>query len=302
MGRTRIVRGLILVLSVVSPGCAASAYAEVGAPEAEVVLEAGEIDSRTVAAGARVVVVHGRGERHPVSGKWARVDTLAGYVQAVDGSKLVLAREGDLRQERISLDRIQRVVMKGAPSGHSAINNPWAGKGRPPPGHLRFEVARREDEGARIFRKLGVGVLGGVFGAYAGFSMGGILGAGQCSGSEEPLCVPESAVLFGLAGLALGTAAGVSTSDPRARYVPALGGSVAGLVGICGALVGYFTLSDGDPGDYWELYSAALFGTPAVFATLASERFRNSPEDRRLTFGLSPTPGRGFSAASALRF
>ena len=53
VGRTRIVRGLILVLSVVSPGCAASVYAEVGAPEAEVVLEAGQIDSRTVAAGAR---------------------------------------------------------------------------------------------------------------------------------------------------------------------------------------------------------------------------------------------------------
>ena len=109
MGRTRIGRGLLPVLWVVSPVCAELASAEVG----EVVLEAGEISSRTVAAGARVMVVHGRGERHPASGEWTRLDTLAGYVQAVDAGTLVLAREGDLRQQRISLDRIQRLVMGG---------------------------------------------------------------------------------------------------------------------------------------------------------------------------------------------
>ena len=302
MGETWMRYGLIPLLTMLGPGSAGSATAaQAGTPEEEVVLEAGQIDARTVPAGARVVVVHGRGERHPVSGEWARLDTSAGWVQAVDVSALVLARAGDLRQQRIPLDRIQRLVMPGPPSVEAATDRPGvAREGRAQAGTPPIEVAGRQE--ARIFRKLGVGVLGGVFGAYAGYSMGGILGAGQCSGSEEPFCVPESAVLVGLAGLALGTAAGVSVSDPRARYVPALGGSVAGLVGICGAMVGYFTLSDGDPGDYWELYTAALFGTPAVFATLASERFRNSPKDRRLTFGLSPTPGRGFSAAAALRF
>ena len=208
MGRTRIVGELLPVLWVVGLGCAELASAEPAASEGGVVLEAGEISSLTVAAGARVVVVHGRGERHPVSGEWARLDTLAGYVQAVDGETLVLAREGDLRQQRISLDRIERVVMEGTPSGDAAINKPWAGKSRSPPGHLRFEVARREDEGARIYRKLGVGVVGGVFGAYAGLTVGGILGAGQCTGEEEPFCLPESTVLVGVAGLALGTAAG----------------------------------------------------------------------------------------------
>ena len=196
------------------------------------------------------------------------------------------------------------VVMEGPPSGEAAIDRPRAAsKGRPRREHLPVEMAGREDEGVRIFRKLGIGLLGGVFGAYAGLGVGGILGAGQCSGSEEPFCVPGSAFLVGTAGLALGTAAGVSLSDPRARYVPALGGSVAGLVGICGALVGYDTLSgDIDPLDSWELYAAAVFGTPVVVATLASEWFRDPPEDGSLSIRLSPTRGRGFSATAKLRF
>ena len=304
MRKIRLLPTVIPVLWMVGLRCAAFGAAEAGAPEAEVVLEAGEIDARTVQGGARVMVIYGRGERHPVSGEWAWLDTTAGWVQAVDVSALVLARERDLRQQRISLDRIQRLVMEGPPSGESAINRPGAAsKGRPRREHLPVRMAGREDEGARIFRKLGMGVLGGVFGAYAGLSVGGILGAGQCSGEEEPFCLPESAVLGGVAGLAFGTAAGVSLSDPRSRYVPALGGSVAALVGICGAMAGYHTRSgDLGPWESWEPYAVAVFGTPVAFATLASEWFRDPPEDRLLSFGLSPTPGRGFSAAAALRF
>ena len=304
MNSVRIPHGVIPLLAGACLACAASAFAEVGLRPAKVVLEAGEIDARTVPAGARVAVVHGRGERHPVSGEWARLDTTAGWVQAVEVSALVLARQRDLRHVRISLDRIRRLVTEGPPSGEAAVDRPRAAsKGRPRREHLRVEMAEREDEGVRILRKLGIGLLGGVFGAYAGLGVGGILGARQCSGSEEPFCVPGSAFLVGTAGLALGTAAGVSLSDPRARYVPALGGSVAGLVGICGALVGYDTLSgDIDPLDSWELYAAAVFGTPVVVATLASEWFRDPPEDGSLSLRLSPTRGRGFSATADLRF
>ena len=97
-------------------------------PKEAVVLESSQIDARTVPAGARVVVVHGRGERHPVSGEWARLDTSAGWVQAVDVSALVLAREGDLRQQRIPLNRIQRLVMAGPPSGGTAIDSMGAAR------------------------------------------------------------------------------------------------------------------------------------------------------------------------------
>ena len=263
MRTIRLLPTVIPVLWMVGLRCAASGAAEAESPEAGVVLEGGEIDSRTVAAGAWVMVIYGRGERHPVSGEWARLDTSAGYVQAVDASALVVAREGDLRHERIPLDRIQRLVMEGPPSGEAAINRPGAARtGRPRPVHLRVSVAGREDEGARIFRKLGLGVLGGVFGAYAGLGVGGILGAGQCSGEEEPFCLPESTVLVGVAGLALGTAAGVSWSDARARYVPALGGSVVALVGICGGMAGYYTRSgDLGPWESWWPYTAVVFGT-----------------------------------------
>ena len=304
MRTIRLLPTLIPVLWMVGPRCAAFGAGEAEALEGEVILEAGEIDARRVQAGARVVVVHGRGERHPVSGEWTRLTTTAGYVQAIDPETLVLAREGDLRQVRISLDRIQRLAMDGPPSGEAAIDRGRASsKSRPRREHLPVRMTGREDEGARVFRKLGMGVLGGVFGAYAGLSVGGILGAGQCSGEEEPFCLPDSAVLGGVAGLAFGTAAGVSLSDPRSRYVPTLGGSVAALGGICGAMAGYHTRSgDLGPWESWEPYAVAMFGTPVVLATLASEWFRDPPEDRLLSFGLSPTPGRGFSATAALRF
>ena len=118
-----------------------------------------------------------------------------------------------------------------------------------------------------------------------------------------PLLAPACLVWAASASAEVGLRPAVSLSDPRARYVPALGGSVAGSVGICGALVGYDTLSgDIDPLDSWELYAAAVFGTPVVVATLVSEWFRDPPEDGSLSIRLSSTHGRGFSATAALRF
>ena len=215
-------------------------------------------------------------------------------------SALVVAREGDLRQERISLDRILRLAMGGLPPGQAEINWPRADRKVGTRPEDPVEMAGRENQGLRIFRKLGLGVLGGVFTAYAGLVVGDIPGTGQCSEEGEPFCVPGSSILVGTAGLALGTAAGVSVSDPRARYVPALVGSLAGLAGI----FGFFTIGgeDLDPLDSWRFYGAAVFGIPALFATLASESSRDPPEDARLSFGLSPTPGRGVAAAASLRF
>ena len=128
MRKIRLLPTVIPVLWMVGLRCAAFGAAEAGAPEAEVVLEAGEIDARTVQGGARVMVIYGRGERHPVSGEWAWLDTTAGWVQAVDVSALVLARERDLRQQRISLDRIQRLVM---PRGRLRGNRRSTGRGLP---------------------------------------------------------------------------------------------------------------------------------------------------------------------------
>ena len=80
-----------------------------------VILEAGEIDSSTVEVGSYVVVIHGQGERNPVSGEWERLETARGYVRAVDAEKLILVRRQENWTEPIVLDRIQTLVLVGAP-------------------------------------------------------------------------------------------------------------------------------------------------------------------------------------------
>ena len=177
MRTIRLLPTVIPVLWMVGLRCAASGAAEAESPEAGVVLEGGEMDSRTVAAGARVMVVHGRGERHPASGEWTRLDTLAGYVQAIHVETLVLAREGDLRQERISLNGIQRLVMEGPPAWEAAIDSTGAAakaevsaggraprQGAPP---WKWKGGRRGAPRA-VYLKVGSGALGGVVGGVRG--------------------------------------------------------------------------------------------------------------------------------------
>ena len=79
------------------------------------ILEAGEIDSSTVPVGSYVVVIHGQGERHPVSGEWEQFVTSRGYVHAVDAEVLTLFRKWDGEPEWIALERIQALVMMGPP-------------------------------------------------------------------------------------------------------------------------------------------------------------------------------------------
>ena len=88
-----------------------------------VVLEAGEIDSHTVEVGALVVVVYGTGERHPISGKWTKLDTARGYIQALTAKSLILTMERDGRPESIVVDCIQTLVLVGASFSDSAVRD-----------------------------------------------------------------------------------------------------------------------------------------------------------------------------------
>lgn len=304
MNSLRTPHGILLLACL---ALAASASAEGGLPPADVVLEAGEIDARTVPAGARVVVVvHGRGARHPVSGEWARLDTTAGWVQAVEVSALVLARERDLRQVRIPLDRIHRLVMAGPPEWEAPTDSTGA--------EAQAEASAREDsvlvpgsasvavEGRaeiRVLRKVRNGALLGVLGGFAGMAAGVVLGAEDCgsSGGDDPWCgwgAILGALLLGTTGNTVGAAVGVSWEDPHGRFILALAGSAAGVVAGWALVGDPFYVED--LGEFWPLFAA-----PAVFATLVSELTRNPPEDRRLALRLSPHPGGGFAAA-ALRF
>ncbi len=300
MRTIRLLPTVIPVLWMVGLRCAASGAAEAESPEAEVVPEGGEIDSRAVAAGARVMVVHGRGERHPVSREWTRLDTSAGYVQAVDGSTLVLAREGDLRQERISLDRIQRrsLVAPAKTKRRPSLLRSLArreiadSEGRVVPGSTSVEVERREERSVRIFRKLGAGAFGGVVWGLAGSILGAAVFAsdGGCEGDLCGLGIVAGIYLGGVIGYPVGAAVGVSRLDPHDRFISAMAGSAAGLIpGI------YLTRAEG-------ILWPTLFAAPIVTATMMSEWSRDPPEDAGISLRLSPTPGRGISAVAALRF
>ena len=102
----------------------------------------------------------------------------------------------------------------------------------------------------------------------------------------------EQLVLFysGLSAIPVGVAEGVSGVDPHDRATAVLAGSALGMI------PGYY-LRDAE-GFLWP----ALFAGPIVSATMISESSRDPPEDARLSFGLSPAPGRGVSAAASLRF
>ncbi len=93
------------------------AHANTGRDDAEVVLEAGEIDSSTVAVGTFVVVVYEREEPpQSLSGAWAKLDTTRGYIKAVDRQGLLLSLKG--WPQRIALDRIQTLTPKISESRH----------------------------------------------------------------------------------------------------------------------------------------------------------------------------------------
>ena len=132
----------------------------------------------------------------------------------------------------------------------------------------------------------------------AGTAVGAALGdaAEDCSAGDDRddycgLGVAFGAVFLGTAGYTVGVAAGVSRVDPHDRFITALAGSAAGLT--AGLLLGYAE----DP--LWPFVS---FAGPIIAATAISELTRAPPGMSRLSFGLSPAPGRGVAAAASLRF
>ena len=86
---------------------------------AGVVFEAGEIDSSTVKPGAYVEVIYGKGERDSVSGEWDGVKRVKGYVKAIDAEYLVIGER--FWEERIALDRIQKLIISDSVRGRSRV-------------------------------------------------------------------------------------------------------------------------------------------------------------------------------------
>ena len=295
MNSTRILNSVIPLLAMAGMACATSAFAEGRVPPAGAAMEAGEIDAGTVQAGARVMVVHGRGERHPVSGEWGRLDTSAGYAQAVDVSTLILARGRDPRQQRIPLEPIQKPVMEGLPSGEAATDSTAAAAEleRSAPEGKVVPAKDPQERGGRIARKLAAGAVGGVVGGFTGLVAVAALGSTEdCAGGDD-LCglgTAVAALFLGTAGYGVGAAFGVSRVDPHDQFIPALGGSAAGLI------AGFYMTSAA------TILWPTLFAAPIITATMMSEWSRDPPEDQRLSIRLRPHPGGGMSAAATLAF
>ena len=112
---------LIVVLTLFTALMAMDAKVDASAsdiPESvrvEQVLVAGQINSSTVDVGAFVVVIYGQGERHPVSGVWIQLDTVKGYIKAVDSRRLIVGLEPDGWSKWIALEHIQTLSLIGAP-------------------------------------------------------------------------------------------------------------------------------------------------------------------------------------------
>ena len=76
---------------------------------AGVVFETGEVDSSTVKPGAYVEVIYGKGERDPVSGEWEKLDTVKGYIKAIDSETLTIGER--FWKKEILLERIQKLMI-----------------------------------------------------------------------------------------------------------------------------------------------------------------------------------------------
>ena len=76
---------------------------------AGVVFEAGEIDSNAVQPGAFVEVIYGQGERHPDTGAWEKLETVRGYLKAMDAEHITIG--GRFWQKEIAAERVQKLTV-----------------------------------------------------------------------------------------------------------------------------------------------------------------------------------------------
>ena len=311
----------IALLSMVNHASADSAREDV-----EVVLEAGEIDSSTVEVGALAVVVFGKGERHPTSGAWAKLDTIRGYIKAVDRRRLIVGLEPDGWSKWIALNRIQALVLVSSPSPDAiasalattaieteAVASPFPSSAdqdstqvssshaegglTEPSDRLSARTVRRDDRktGERITLKLRNGVI-----ASGIFQLGGIVLIGS-----DSIAGPFPGAII---GSAVGAVVGVLRVDPpdRSRNFQKL------FMALAGSWVGTMVAGSVTSRDthYGVPDALALLVCPVVGAAIATELWRkpipaetkSRSEARRISVNLGPNSTGRLSAVATLRF
>ena len=102
-----------------------------------------------------------------------------------------------------------------------------------------------------------------------------------------------------LYGHLLGFPIGVSSVDPYDSLFGTMMGCILGGVGGVGLL--YFFATTGSEVNA-DLLAFTLLGGPAVGSLIASETWRKPPQNRRISFSLTPNLKGGLSAVATLRF
>ena len=160
--------------------------------------------------------------------------------------------------------------------------------------HRPFDI---ENRGLRLLAKVAAGTASGV--AFTAIAIGA-----QAATWENPDPSMPTSGLEGIAflvygflfGSMVGFPIGVSSVDPHDSFVATLmGGVMPGLAGysLVGAGGGSWVSAIGG--------MVALCG-PFISSLIASEKSRQPPQDRRVSFGLAPTLNGGLSAVTQLRF
>ena len=260
---------------------------------AEVVLEADEINSSTVAVGAFVLVVYGQGKQHPVLRRWEKLVTTRGYVQAIDVEALTLALERNGRPQRIALERIQRLTLVRAPSPEAEQDGVQIDASRAD-GSLEGTLDKLSvrTDGMEVGKRIAVKLI---FGSFLGGASG--LGLGNALDSDCTGCLDLGGVFGFFIGYTAGTAVGVSLVDSHDKFIVSLLGSMVGVAG------GYRLSVKAE--DFWPFVVSS-----SVMATLASELSRTdylppifmSRKPRLFSVGLVPSPKGHLSAVATLRF
>ncbi len=245
---------------------------DMGMPKAllaDVVLEAGEIDSSKVEVGAYAEVLYK---------KEKKLSTASGYIKAVDAEGLTI---GQGFGKQIAFEHIQKLILAESDREMDKLKKT-----------TDTLSVRKENRPGRIVVKL----LGSVFTGCAGILLGGAVGGRFIENGCPPgeLCIDEEVALGALVGYLVGVPIGMHKIDLHDQFINSFAGSVIG--GAASLVV--FALEEETMEDLWP----AFVISPLVGATIMSELTRKPPEDSRFSIGLLPTSNGSVSAVATLRF
>lgn len=246
MNMQSVLFAIVISVTVISGRVSAqSTPSSAPAGMAGVVLKDSEIDSSKVAVGAYVEVTYYKGEK---------LETVRGYIKAVDSEALTIGR--GLWQEQIAFERIQKLIAKA-----DAVQ--YTGK----TSRVSREVIFYSFES--LF-----GYLGGYGGGIAGMIPGGII-TRDLSGAVNGFRI----------GSMLGVAGGVYWFDSKKRaksFVGALSGSV-----VAGSLYLIMTPKEGF---HW-IVPVEVIGSiigEVIGRKLGSIRSRDKDNNRKQTIAVNP--------------